>query len=102
MEHCSVILSSQFHSDSGQRTVFDMVTADVHRNLACLHYLTLARLGQQRLTGNIEVLADYRLNLVYGKVRLFFSHYLVCNILSQLDSDFLSGQGILPRGNSCS
>ena len=68
-----MVLSSRLRPDRGERAVGDEVAAQVHGNLAGLDDLTLPRLGEKVVAGDIEVLADIHLYLVDAHVGLGFS-----------------------------
>ena len=85
MQHRGVVLASDLRADGRQRAVGDELAAQIHRNLACLHYLTLAALGKKVVPGDVEIFADGLLHLVDADVALLLSDDLLYDIRSDAD-----------------
>ena len=88
MKNCSVILASDLRTDGRERAV-DKAARHVHRNLSCLNDLPLSCLRQEFVAGDVEIITDNSLYLIYRNLVLLLAYYLLCNLLCKLDCDFL-------------
>ena len=88
MKNCSVILASDLRTDGRERAV-DEAARHVHRNLSCLNDLSLSCLRQEFVAGDVEIITDNSLYLIYRNLVLLFADNLLSDLLSKFNCNLL-------------
>ena len=97
MKDSRMVLASDFCPNRRQRAV-DQASRHIHGNLPCLNYLALACLREKVVAGDVEIITDNFLHLVYRHIYLFLTYDLVSYAFSKIYCNLTMCQG---RSESC-
>ena len=92
MKNCSVILASDLRTDGRERAI-DEAARHIHRNLSCLYDLSLSCLRQEFIAGDVEIITDYSLYLIYRDLVLLFADNLLSDLLSKFNCNISMSKG---------
>ena len=88
MQHRRMVFAAYLSADSRQRA-FQQIPAHIHGDLPGLDYLPFSGFGQKIIHGDIEILADSLLHLVYGNIVFLLADYFGGYFFSELYGNFL-------------
>lgn len=84
MKDRRMVLASYLRADRGERTVGDVLAAEIHGYLAGLDDLALTALGEDVVASDVEIVAHDFLDLVYAEVYLLLTHDLLDKVARKL------------------
>ena len=91
VEHGGMVLVAALHADDGEARLGDLL-GEVHGELACLHYLALARCVLDGVDREVKVVADNFLDVVDGDLAYAALDILVDHLFREVEGDLLAVQ----------